>query len=123
MNTVIAATLTSLASSRAARVIATSPLVKTAVFGRDPNWGRILSAAARAGVAIDPARARVWIGPAEVYAAGTPRPENEPAAHAHLFEHEEVVLGVDLAAGARTAEAWTCDYSPEYVRINADYRT
>ena len=108
---------------RVARTIATSPLTKTAVTGRDPNWGRILSAAGRAGVPFDPQAARVWVGPATVYAAGAPRPEAEDAAHDHLEAEEEVVLGIDLAAGGAAAECWTCDLTAEYVRINADYRT
>jgi glutamate N-acetyltransferase/amino-acid N-acetyltransferase len=106
-----------------ARTIATSPLTKTAVHGRDPNWGRILAAAGRSGVAFDVDRARVWIGDADVYSSGKPHPENEPAAHLHLLQNHEVILGIDLAAGSEGAEAWTCDFSADYVRINADYRS
>ncbi|MCC6673237.1 MAG: bifunctional glutamate N-acetyltransferase/amino-acid acetyltransferase ArgJ [Planctomycetes bacterium] len=105
------------------RVIATSPLVKTAVHGRDPNWGRILAAAGRSGVAIDVANARIWIGGADLYSGGRPHPENEPAAHAHMRDDKDVILGVDLASGPHQAEVWTCDYSADYVRINADYRS
>jgi glutamate N-acetyltransferase/amino-acid N-acetyltransferase len=65
------------------RTIATSPLTKTAVHGRDPNWGRILAAAGRSGITFDAERARVWIGPATVYDQGRPQPENENAAHLH----------------------------------------
>ena len=111
------------AAARVARTIATSPLTKTAVHGRDPNWGRILAAAGRAGVAFDVEGARVWIGEADVYSGGKPHPENEPAAHLHLLQHHEVILGIDLAAGSASAEAWTCDFSADYVRINADYRS
>ncbi|XXF75582.1 bifunctional glutamate N-acetyltransferase/amino-acid acetyltransferase ArgJ [Myxococcaceae bacterium GXIMD 01537] len=105
------------------RVIGTSPLVKTAVHGLDPNWGRILAAAGRAGVPVDVARARVWIGASDVYAGGKPHPENEAAAHEHMKSNEEVILGVDLATGSASADVWTCDYSAEYVSINADYRS
>jgi glutamate N-acetyltransferase/amino-acid N-acetyltransferase len=105
------------------RTIATSPLVKTAIYGRDPNWGRILSAAGRAGCRIDVQRARVWIGDAVVYRDGQPHPENEPAAHKIMKEQEEIVLGVDLGVGPFEAEVWTCDFAPEYVSINADYRS
>lgn len=105
------------------RVIGTSPLVKTAVRGLDPNWGRILAAAGRAGVPVDVARARVWIGESDVYSGGAPHPENEAAAHQHLKEKEEVVLGVDLATGSEGADVWTCDFTEDYVRINADYRS
>ncbi len=105
------------------RTIATSPLTKTAVHGRDPNWGRILAAAGRSGIPFDPERARVWIGPATVYDKGRPQPENENAAHLHMLNEKEVVLGIDLAAGGSSAQVWTCDFSADYVRINADYRS
>jgi glutamate N-acetyltransferase/amino-acid N-acetyltransferase len=111
------------AAADVARTIATSPLTKTAIHGRDPNWGRILAAAGRSGVAFDVDRARVWIGDADVYSGGKPHPENEPLAHLHLLQNHEVILGIDLAAGSASAEAWTCDFSADYVRINADYRS
>jgi glutamate N-acetyltransferase/amino-acid N-acetyltransferase len=111
------------AAAHVARTIATSPLTKTAVHGRDPNWGRILAAAGRAGVAFDTSKARVWIGEADVYSGGKPHPENEQEAHLHLLQKHAVVLGVDLDAGPHAAEAWTCDFSADYVRINADYRS
>jgi glutamate N-acetyltransferase/amino-acid N-acetyltransferase len=111
------------AAARVARTIATSPLTKTAIHGRDPNWGRILAAAGRADVPFDVERARVWIGEADVYSGGKPHPENEPAAHLHLLQNHEVILGIDLAAGSASADAWTCDFSADYVRINADYRS
>jgi len=110
-------------AARVGRTIATSPLVKTAVYGRDPNWGRILSAAGRAGARLDVGRARVWIGDADVYRDGAPHPENEARAHAHLAQQTEVVLGIDLAVGPFAADVWTCDMSPDYVAINADYRS
>lgn len=105
------------------RVIATSPLVKTAVAGRDPNWGRILSAAGRAGVSFPAERARVWVGTADVYSGGRPHPENEPIAHRHLVDDTLIVLGVDLAVGTAGADVWTCDFTKDYVQINADYRS
>ena len=105
------------------RTIATSPLVKTAVAGRDPNWGRILSAAGRAGVTFATASARVWVGGVDVFADGRPLVENEPAARRHLLDDERIVLGVDLAIGTAAADVWTCDLTADYVRINADYRT
>jgi glutamate N-acetyltransferase/amino-acid N-acetyltransferase len=105
------------------RVIATSPLVKTAVAGRDPNWGRMLSAAGRAGIVFPAERARVWVGPADVYSGGRPHPENEPQAHRHLADDTLVVLGIDLAVGTASADVWTCDLTKDYVQINADYRS
>ncbi len=108
---------------RVGRTIATSPLVKTAVAGRDPNWGRILSAAGRASVPFDAEKARVWVGPAEVYRHGVPHPEREGEAHKHLIEQSEVTLGVDLGRGSASADIWTCDFTKDYVQINADYRS
>lgn len=105
------------------RFIATSPLVKTAIHGLDPNWGRILSAACTAGVTIEVERLRVWIGEAELYSQGEPHPENEAAASQHLRENKEVVVGVDLGAGPYDADVWTCDLSADYVGINAHYRS
>ncbi|MBM3976469.1 MAG: bifunctional glutamate N-acetyltransferase/amino-acid acetyltransferase ArgJ [Planctomycetes bacterium] len=105
------------------RTIATSPLTKTAVHGRDPNWGRILAAAGRSGIRFDAERARVWIGSSEVYSHGVPHPENENAAHLHMLNEKEVVLGIDLGAGPGEAQVWTCDFSADYVHINADYRS
>ncbi|MCC7396260.1 MAG: bifunctional glutamate N-acetyltransferase/amino-acid acetyltransferase ArgJ [Planctomycetes bacterium] len=105
------------------RIIATSPLVKTAVAGRDPNWGRILSAAGRAGVTFPAELARVWVGAADVYSGGLPHPENEPAAHQHLANDTCIVLGIDLAVGKAAADVWTCDLTKDYVQINADYRS
>ena len=107
----------------AGRFIATSPLVKTAVFGCDPNWGRILSAAATSGITIDVAKAKVWIGEHELFSDGTPHPENEAAARDYMEQSKEVVLGIDLGMGPFDGDVWTCDLSDEYVRINADYRT
>jgi len=105
------------------RVIATSPLVKTAIAGRDPNWGRIVSAAGRAGVPFAADRARVWVGDLDVYRAGVPYAQNEPAASRHLKEDLRVVIGIDLALDAHSADVWTCDLTTDYIHINADYRT
>ena len=108
---------------RVGRVIATSPLTKTAVHGRDPNWGRIVAAAGRAGVDFDMQAARCWIGDALLFSNGTPHPENEGDAHVHMIQDKEILLRVDLAAGDSSADVWTCDFSADYVRINADYRS
>ena len=108
---------------RAARAIANSLLVKTALNGGDPNWGRLLAVAGRAGVAVKPARAQVRIGPAVLFADDTVFADREPAAAAHLAG-DEVEVQVDLGTdGGRAATVWTCDLSAQYVRINADYRT
>ena len=106
-----------------ARAIANSPLVKTAVHGGDPNWGRLVAVAGRAGVAFDLTRARVRIGEVELYSSEQIFADREPAAAEHL-KGSKVVIGIDVGAGGTsTATVWTCDLSAEYVRINADYRT
>lgn len=105
----------------AAKTVAGSSLVKTAVHGADPNWGRILAAAGRSGAASDPTRVRVAAQGYELY-LGEPLPFDEAEVSSAL-KAEEVLLEVDLAAGSATAEAWGCDMSAEYVRINADYTT
>ena len=108
---------------RTARLIANSPLVKTALNGGDPNWGRLVAVAGRAGVAFDPDRTVVRIGGVILYDGATIFAEREADAAAHLQEHE-VELSVDLGVGgAGAATMWTCDFSAEYVHINADYRT
>ena len=108
---------------QAARAIANSPLVKTAVHGGDPNWGRIVAVAGRAGVGFDPARARVAIGGVELFRDEAIFADREPAAAEHM-RTPEVEIAIDLGVGgAGAATVWTCDFSAEYVHINADYRT
>ncbi|HEB53252.1 MAG TPA: hypothetical protein ENI87_08370, partial [bacterium] len=111
------------AAARVGRTIATSMLTKTAIAGRDPNWGRLVAAAGRCGIAFDPGRTRVWVGGVEVFSDGRPHPEREAEASRHLQHDECVVLGVDLGVGEASADVWTCDLTADYVRINADYRT
>jgi glutamate N-acetyltransferase/amino-acid N-acetyltransferase len=105
----------------AARTVSASPLVKTAVHGNDPNWGRLLMAIGRSGAAINLAKARAWIGGVRVYNRGLVA-FDEKAASRELH-HEQVVLRVDLGSGKATATAWGCDMTPEYVHINSDYTT
>jgi glutamate N-acetyltransferase/amino-acid N-acetyltransferase len=107
----------------AARTIANSPLVKTAIHGGDPNWGRLVAAAGRSGAAFDLDRASVAVGDARVFVNGTPHDERADAAAA-VLQHAEVTITVDLGMGGpHAATMWTCDFSAEYVRINAEYRT
>ena len=105
----------------AARTISASPLVKTAVHGNDPNWGRILMAAGRSGARIGLERARAWLGDVAVFAA-EPLAYDEQAA-SDALRGEEVLLRIDLGAGGEQATAWGCDMTPEYVHINSDYTT
>jgi glutamate N-acetyltransferase/amino-acid N-acetyltransferase len=113
---------TSIEARRAAKVIANSMLVKTAVHGGDPNWGRLICAAGRAGVALEASRAGVTIGSLVLFKDGQPHDELAPAA-AEYLKGKELSIGVDLGAGTASSTVWTCDLSAEYVRINADYRT
>jgi glutamate N-acetyltransferase/amino-acid N-acetyltransferase len=110
-------------AGRAARTMANSLLVKTAIHGGDPNWGRLLAAAGRAGVAFDVDRAAVRVGPVVLFRDGVPFDERAPEAAAYLAG-SDIEIEVDLGAGGpHSATVWTCDLSAEYVAINADYRT
>ncbi|GAC1700268.1 MAG: bifunctional glutamate N-acetyltransferase/amino-acid acetyltransferase ArgJ [Candidatus Limnocylindrales bacterium] len=106
----------------AARTITTSNLVKTAIHGGDPNWGRILAAAGRSGARVDAARASVRIGGLAVFATGALRAVDDAAIRA-VFAEAEIVIEVDLGLGAGVARAWGTDLSAEYVKINAEYTT
>ena len=106
----------------AARTVTTSNLVKTAIHGADPNWGRIIAAAGRSGAKVDVAKASILIGDVAVFERGAPR-HFDPAVVRALFERPEIEIVIDLALGTGTARAWGTDLSAEYVRINADYTT
>jgi len=110
------------AARKIAQTIATSPLVKTAFAGGDPNWGRIFAAAGRSGVAFDPDQVDIHMAGIPVLRKGQPLDFNERAASNRLLE-PHVLLVVDLHAGRASARYWTCDFTAEYVRINASYRT
>ena len=106
-----------------AKTIAESPLVKTALFGNDPNWGRLMAAAGRAGIPFDPAAASASIAGIEVYRAGVPTDFNA-AEVSDAMKLPDVLIEVNLgdpAGGAFTF--YTCDFSYDYVRINAEYTT
>ena len=109
-------------AERIARTVAESPLVKTALFGCDPNWGRILMAAGRAGIPFDPQRTEVRVGHVRVFADGTSVPFDEKEASTYL-NRKEIKIILDLHAGLHEATVWTCDYSYDYIRINAEYHT
>jgi glutamate N-acetyltransferase / amino-acid N-acetyltransferase len=110
------------AARKIAETIATSPLVKTAFAGADPNWGRIFAAAGRAGVKFDPALVEITMAGIKVLRKGQPLAFNERAASNRLLA-EHVPIVVDLHAGKSRARYWTCDFTAEYVRVNASYRT
>jgi glutamate N-acetyltransferase/amino-acid N-acetyltransferase len=114
-----------------ARTVAGSSLVKCAVHGRDPNWGRIVAAAGRAGVAFDPEAVALWLGEHQLMAAGQPLAFDRPAASAYLkaraagayLADDTVAIRLRVGDGSGSGLAWGCDLSDQYVRINADYTT
>lgn len=114
----------SLADARlAARTIANSPLVKTAIHGGDPNWGRLVAAAGRSGAQFVLDNASVRIGEIDLFVKGVPFDERAEAASDVLMQ-KQMTITVDLGTeGAHHATMWTCDFSAEYVKINAEYRT
>ena len=104
------------------KAIANSPLVKTALFGNDPNWGRILCAAGYSGVEIDPARTDLSLCGIPLVRGGEPVPFDEGAT-SEAMKSPEIEVLLDLNQGAADAAVWTCDFSYDYVRINAEYTT
>ncbi|MBL8114462.1 MAG: bifunctional glutamate N-acetyltransferase/amino-acid acetyltransferase ArgJ [Acidobacteria bacterium] len=106
----------------AAHAIGTSPLVKTALHGGDPNWGRILAAVGRSGARFSPAKVSLSVGPLALVTNGAPTNYKETDA-ARLFAKEEVPILVDLAAGKGSAHLLTCDLGHDYVSLNVDYRS
>lgn len=106
----------------AARQVTDSNLVRTAIHGADPNWGRILAAAGRSGARVEAARATVRIGDVAVFEAGAPRPFDDARVRA-LFSASHLEIAVELGLGTGSAVAWGADLSAEYVRINAEYTT
>jgi glutamate N-acetyltransferase/amino-acid N-acetyltransferase len=109
-------------AGRIARTVANSPLVKTAFAGGDPNWGRILAAAGRAGVEFDPRRTNIWIGGVAVCRGGHEVNFDERAAREKMLA-KSVQVRIELGSGRGIARMWTCDFTQDYVRINASYRT
>jgi len=114
-----------------ARTVAGSSLVKCAVHGRDPNWGRILAAAGRAGVAFDPEAVALWLGEHQLMAEGQPLAFDRPAASAYMrlraagayLSDDTIEIRLRVGPGPGRGTAWGCDLSDQYVRINADYTT
>lgn len=106
----------------AARAVVLSPLVKAAVYGQDPNWGRILAAVGNARARIDPARTALWIGPVQVARDGIATDARREEAAAAL-QGDEVEIRVDLGLGSAQARAWGCDLTEQYVVENSAYTT
>jgi len=120
------------AADQIAHTIASSPLVKTAFFGKDANWGRMIAAAGRAHVPFDPDQAHLWVSSGEelfegdkgllLFANGTTTDYPESAA-ADIMTEDSIYVSLDCGMGNGEAVVWTCDLSHDYVSINGDYRT
>jgi glutamate N-acetyltransferase / amino-acid N-acetyltransferase len=104
------------------RTIATSPLVKTAFYGEDANWGRIVCAAGYSGEEVNPDKLSLWFGGVHVFANGQPTAYSEAAATAAM-KPSDVEIHLDLGLGQSYATVWTCDFSDKYVEINGRYRS
>ncbi len=109
-------------AERAARAIANSPLVKTALYGNDPNWGRVLCAAGYSGARFDPEKIDIWVNGLALCRRGLDAGFDEAAAKKELAQ-KEVLLRLNLHQGQAAARMWTCDLTHRYVDINASYRT
>lgn len=110
-------------ADKIARAIGNSQLVKTAMFGNDPNWGRILAAAGYSGANIEEGRIKIALDNITLFAGGRPFDKNENRASAYLKANKMIAVNVDLAIGKHEARILASDLGYEYVRINADYRT
>jgi glutamate N-acetyltransferase/amino-acid N-acetyltransferase len=114
-------------SKRAARIIAksiaNSPLVKTAIAGQDPNWGRIVAAIGKAGEAADRDRLAIWLGDILVAKDGEVAPTYREQQGAAYMQGPEIAITVDVGVGKEAATIWTCDLTKDYIAINADYRS
>jgi len=108
---------------KVAMSIANSPLVKTAIAGEDPNWGRIVMAVGKSGAAADRDTLAIRFGPITVAQDGQVATGYAEAAGAAYMKAAELVIGVDLGLGVGTATIWTCDLTHRYIEINADYRS
>ncbi|MCX7664515.1 MAG: bifunctional glutamate N-acetyltransferase/amino-acid acetyltransferase ArgJ [Gemmataceae bacterium] len=106
-----------------AKVVAESALVKSAIYGADPNWGRFVSAAGYSGVHFAETDLTLFMGDLELYRAGTPLPFDVQAASDYLRNNREILLDFRFTLGEGKCTFYTCDLTPEYVRLNSDYTT
>ena len=107
---------------KAGRAVAESPLVKTAIFANDANWGRFMMAIGKSGAIFDPYQVNIFVDDYQIVRNGMNAGYKEETASEHL-NSDTIQIRIDLRAGIRTATFWSCDYSYDYIRINADYRT
>ena len=108
---------------RVAKAVAESALVKTAVFGADPNWGRIVSAAGYCGVEFEEEHLSLWLGDFLLYDSGTPQPFDAAAASAFLKRERNIAMRLRFTLGSACCKFYTCDLGYDYIRLNADYTT
>jgi glutamate N-acetyltransferase / amino-acid N-acetyltransferase len=106
-----------------AAAVANSALVKTALFGGDPNWGRIVSAAGYAGVDFDEHQLSLWLGDTVLYEAGVPRPFDAAALSGFMRRNRDLHIRLQFTLGPGRCTFWTCDLTYDYVRLNAEYTT
>jgi glutamate N-acetyltransferase/amino-acid N-acetyltransferase len=110
-------------AKRVARAVADSPLVKTALFGADPNWGRIVSAAGYCGIAFEEEQLSLWMGDMLLYHNGVPQPFDAATASAYLKNNRDLQLRLRFTLGPGRCTFWTSDLTYDYVRLNAEYTT
>jgi glutamate N-acetyltransferase/amino-acid N-acetyltransferase len=103
--------------------VAHSPLVKTALFASDANWGRIVMAIGKAGVPVDPAKVDLWLDQVRLLENGQPHAGYREELGAAVVARPEFAIRIGLGRGEAKATVWTCDFSYDYVKINAEYRT
>ena len=108
---------------RVAAAIANSPLVKTAMAGEDPNWGRVVMAVGKSGARADRDKLTIGLGDITVAQEGQVAPDYTEEAGAAYMTRDEILLTVDLGLGDAADTMWTCDLTRRYVEINADYRS
>ncbi len=106
----------------ASSTIVSSPLWKAAVYGRDPNWGRVVAALGRSGAEVEEARLDLCIGDILILKGGTPQLYDEPGV-VQVLERDEVPVTIELNMGTASATAWGCDLTEKYVIINSQYTT
>jgi glutamate N-acetyltransferase/amino-acid N-acetyltransferase len=112
---------------QAARTVAKSNLVKTAIFGRDPNWGRIVSALGCSGVSFNPSKISLELvsdrGHVDLVERGKPKSKRAINRARDIMRSKEIEIHIDLGVGKTSATAWGCDLTYDYVRINSKYTT
>ena len=114
---------TDLSAKKIALAIANSPLVKTAIAGEDPNWGRVVMAVGKSGAEADRDRLSIWFGDVLVARNGKIDPDYVEAEAAAHMKEQEVTIKLDLGLVNGEATVWTCDLTSQYIAINADYRS